>query len=105
MKVTFDMTTRQSASLRCLQTAHVHDFLLAIPIDGLGQHMSPVEYRNMLRYRLMISLFSIDEVCPVYRKACMDTFEEHAVHYKEFLGFKYTHDFVMDVIFDIFRWV
>ena len=40
-----------------------------IPIDGLSQHMSSVEYRTILRYRLMISLFPIDEVCPVFRKA------------------------------------
>ncbi|KAF5794491.1 hypothetical protein HanXRQr2_Chr08g0328661 [Helianthus annuus] len=34
---------------------------LAIPIDGLGQHMSPVEYRTILKYRLMIPLFPVDE--------------------------------------------
>ena len=51
--------------------------------------MSPVEYRTILRYRLMIPLFSIVEVCPVYRKTCLDTFGEHAVHCKELPGFKY----------------
>jgi hypothetical protein len=98
------MTTRQKTVLGCLQTAHAKDFLLAIPIDGLGQHMSPVEYRTILRYRLMIPLFPIDEVCPVCRKACLDTFGEHFVHCKELFGFKYRHDFVRDVLFDIFRW-
>jgi hypothetical protein len=38
----FDMTTRQKAVFGCLKAAHAQDFLLAIPIDGLGQHMSPV---------------------------------------------------------------
>jgi len=103
MKVKFDMTTRQKAIFGCLQAAHAQDFLLAIPIDGLGQHMSPVEYRTILRYRLMIQLFPIDEVCPVCRKACLDTFGEHAVHCKELPGFMYIHDFVRDVLFDIFR--
>lgn len=28
-------------------------FFMSIPIDGLGQHMSPVEYRAILKYRLM----------------------------------------------------
>ncbi len=65
--------------------------------------MSPVEYRTILRYRLMIPLFPVDEVCPVCRKACLDTFGEHAVHCKELPGFKYRHDFVRDVLFDIFR--
>jgi len=42
-------------------------------------------------------------MCPVCHKACLDTFGEHAVHRKELPGFKYMHDFVMDVLFDIFR--
>ena len=49
MEVKFDMTTRQKAIFGCLQAAHAQDFLLAIMIDGLGQHMSPVEYRTILR--------------------------------------------------------
>jgi len=102
MEVKFDMTTRQKAIFGCLQ-ADAHDFLLAIPINGLGQHMSPVEYHTILRYRLMIPLFPIDEVCPVCRKACLNTFGEHTVHCKELPGFKYRYDFVRDVLFDIFR--
>jgi hypothetical protein len=43
MKFKFDMTTRQKTILGCLQAAHAQEFLLAIPIDGLGQHMSPKE--------------------------------------------------------------
>ncbi|GAU17410.1 hypothetical protein TSUD_232870 [Trifolium subterraneum] len=65
--------------------------------------MSPVEYRTILRYRLMIPLFPKDEVCPVCRKKCLDTFGEHAVHCRELPGFKYRHDLVRDVLFDIFR--
>ncbi|MCI85412.1 auxilin-like protein, partial [Trifolium medium] len=51
---------------------------LAISVDGLGQHMSPVEYRTILKYHLMIPLFPKDGVYPVCRKACLDTFGEHA---------------------------
>ncbi|GJR93619.1 hypothetical protein Tco_0265793 [Tanacetum coccineum] len=79
------------------------DFLLAIPIDGLGQHMSLVEYHTILKYRLMIPLFSVDAICPVCRKACLDSFGEHAVHCKELPGFKCRHDMVRDVLFDICR--
>ncbi|KAL6550175.1 hypothetical protein OROMI_020663 [Orobanche minor] len=61
-----------------------------------GLHMSPVEYRTILRYCLMIPLFPIDEVC-------LDTFGEHAVHCRELPGFKYRHDLVRDVLADIFR--
>jgi len=39
MEVKFNMTTRQKTIFGCLQAAHAQDFLLAIPIDGLGQHM------------------------------------------------------------------
>jgi len=52
----------------------------------------------------MIPLFPIDEVCAVCRNACLNTFGEHVVHCKELPGFKYRHDFVRDVLFDIFRW-
>nr|GEY98805.1 putative reverse transcriptase domain-containing protein [Tanacetum cinerariifolium] len=76
----------------CLRASHAQYFLLAIPIDGLGQHMSPVEYRTILKCRLMIPLFLVDAICPVCRKACLDSFEEHAVHCKEISGFKYRHD-------------
>ena len=103
MEVKFDMTVRQKSVFGCLQAAHAQDFLLAIPIDGLCQRMSLVEYRTVLKYRLMIPLFLFDKVCPVCRKACLDTFGEHAVHCRELPGFKYRHDLVRDVLFDIFR--
>nr|GEY23295.1 hypothetical protein [Tanacetum cinerariifolium] len=90
-------------TFECLRAPHAHDFLLAIPIDGLGQHMSPVEYRTILKYRLMIPLFPVDAICPVCRKACLDFFGEHAVHCKELPGFKYRHDMVRDVLFDIWK--
>ncbi|GKE51745.1 hypothetical protein Tco_1486901, partial [Tanacetum coccineum] len=70
---------------------------------GLGQHMSPVEYRIILKYRLMIPLFPVDAICHVCRKACLDSFGEHAVHCKELPGFKYRHDMVRDILFDICR--
>ncbi|GKE57655.1 hypothetical protein Tco_1496840 [Tanacetum coccineum] len=97
------MTMKQKAVFECLRTPHAQDFLLVIPIDGLGQHTSPVEYRTILKYRLMIPLFPVDAICPVCRKACLDSFGEHAVHCKELPGFKYRHDMVRDVIFDICR--
>jgi hypothetical protein len=73
MEDKFNMTTRQKVVFGCLQAAHAQDFLLAIPIDGLGQHMSPVEYRTILKYCLMIPLFPMDEACPVCHKACLIT--------------------------------
>nr|GEX03266.1 putative reverse transcriptase domain-containing protein [Tanacetum cinerariifolium] len=51
----------------------------------------------------MISLFRVDAICPVCRKACLDSFGEHAVHCKELPKFKYRYDMVRDVLFDICR--
>jgi hypothetical protein len=103
MKVIFDMTTRHEAILGCLLAAHAQNFLLAILIDVLGQYMSLVKYHTILRYHIMTRLFPIDEVCHVCRKACLDTFGEHAVHCKELPGFKCRHDSIRDVFFNIFK--
>ncbi|GJU44937.1 putative reverse transcriptase domain-containing protein, partial [Tanacetum coccineum] len=46
MEVHFDMTVRHKAVFECLRVSHAQDFRLAIPIDGLGQHMSLVECRT-----------------------------------------------------------
>ncbi|PNY11632.1 auxilin-like protein [Trifolium pratense] len=51
----------------------------------------------------MIPLFPVDEVCPVCRKACLDKFGEHAFYCRELPGFKYRHDLVRDVLFDVFK--
>nr|GFC92797.1 putative reverse transcriptase domain-containing protein [Tanacetum cinerariifolium] len=64
---------------------------------------SPVEYRTILKYCLIILLFSVDAICLVCRKACLDSFGEHAVYCKELPRFKYRHDMVRDVLFDICR--
>nr|GFA98605.1 auxilin-like protein [Tanacetum cinerariifolium] len=98
MEVHFDMTVRQKAVFECLRALLAHDFLLAIPIDVLSQHMSPVEYLTILKYCLMILLFLVDVICHVCCKACLDSFREHVVHLP---GFKYRHDMVRDVLFDI----
>ncbi|KAL5054250.1 hypothetical protein RYX36_034932 [Vicia faba] len=100
--VKFDMTSKQKVVFGCLQVAHVQNFLLAIPIDGTGQHMSSVEYRIILRYHFMILLFPSDEICPVCRKTCLDTFGKHMIHCRELRGFKYQHNLIRDVLFDIF---
>ncbi|GJY72460.1 hypothetical protein Tco_0476163 [Tanacetum coccineum] len=79
MKVHFDMTMRQKA-VECLRAPHTQDFLLAIHIDSLGQHMSPMEYRIILKYRLLIPLFPVDAICLVCRKTCLDSFEKYTVN-------------------------
>ncbi|KAJ0587678.1 putative exostosin [Helianthus annuus] len=100
---TFDLSPRQKAVIGCLKGPHAQDFLTVISIEGLGQCMSAVEYRAILKYRLMIPMYSEDETCLIFRKACMDKYGEHAIHCKELPGFKYRHDWVRDVLGDILR--
>ncbi|KAJ0453014.1 putative exostosin [Helianthus annuus] len=100
----FDLSSRQKAVLECLKGPHAQDFLTVIPIEGLGQCMSAVEYRAILKYRLIIPMYPEDETCTTCRKACMDKYGEHAVHCKELLGFKYRHDWVRNVCKLLWRW-
>ncbi|MFS7924544.1 putative exostosin [Helianthus anomalus] len=99
----FHLSPRQKAVIECLQRPHAQDFLTVIPIEGLGQRMSAVEYQSILKYRLMIPMFPNDETCPVCRKACLDKYGEHALNCRELPGFKYRHDFVRDALMDILR--
>ncbi|GKC38851.1 hypothetical protein Tco_1051235 [Tanacetum coccineum] len=101
--VSFDLSPRQKAVVECLRAPRAQNFLTVIPIEGLGQHMSALEYRTILKYRLMIPLFPVDEPCPVCRKVCLDSFGEHAGHCKELHGFKYRHDLVRDVLYDVLK--
>ncbi|GKC85431.1 hypothetical protein Tco_1141148 [Tanacetum coccineum] len=68
MEFHFDMSVRQKAVFECLRAPHAQEFLLAILIDGLGQHMLPVEYPTI-----------------------------------QLPGFKYRHDMVRDVPFEVCR--
>ena len=97
------MTPQQKAVFACLQGAHAQDFFTIVPIEGLGKRMSAIEYRAVLKYRLMIPLFPSDEPCPICKRVCLDKFGEHALHCKELPGFKYRHDLVRDVLWDVLR--
>lgn len=63
-------------------------------INGLNKHMSPIECRNILKYRLMILLLHIDEVCSVFHKVFMDSLREQTIYSIELLGFKYIYEFI-----------
>ncbi|GJR77865.1 hypothetical protein Tco_0090230 [Tanacetum coccineum] len=49
--VSFDLSPRQKAVVECLRAPRAQNFLTVIPIEGLGQHMSALEYRTILKYR------------------------------------------------------
>ncbi|KAI8852446.1 hypothetical protein BC829DRAFT_440846 [Chytridium lagenaria] len=50
---------RHRALLHSLATSHAPDFWLTLPIAGLGQVMTPSEFRAVARYRLLIPFFPI----------------------------------------------
>ncbi|KAJ0789034.1 putative exostosin [Helianthus annuus] len=65
--------------------------------------MSIVEYQAILKCRIMVPFFPVDDPCSVCRKSCLDFFGEHTVHCKELPGFKYRHDLVRDVLHDVLK--
>lgn len=102
----FDTTTRHKSNFSRLQATHVQDFLLAIPIDGLGQHMSHINYCTILKYHLMIFLFLV--VSHVYSKVYLDILGEHVIHCNELsditllrMYYLIYFDFDRDVLFDM----
>jgi hypothetical protein len=63
--------------------------------------MLSMTYCTILIHLLMILLFFIDEVCPVFRKAYLDTFGEHTIHCTKLQ--MQTYEFVTNVLFNIFK--
>ncbi|PNY13681.1 auxilin-like protein [Trifolium pratense] len=75
MLPTFDISNFATKDTVPRKSRHIlASGLFTIPVDGLRQHMSPVKYLTILRYRLMITIFPIDDVCSVCRKPCLDQF-------------------------------
>jgi hypothetical protein len=65
------------------------------------QHMLSMTYCTILIHLLMILLFFIDKVCPVFRKAYLDTFGGHTIHCTKLQ--MQTYEFVTNVLFNIFK--
>ncbi|KAL5718570.1 hypothetical protein ACHQM5_011457 [Ranunculus cassubicifolius] len=86
---------------QCNRAPHSMDFLLAIPIEGLGQRMQPRLFRSVLRYRLSIPMFIDHEICPTCSLKKMDIWGDHAIHCRNDIGAKYRHNLVRDVLADI----
>lgn len=85
MEVHLGMMISHKTVFESLRAPHAQEFSMAIPIDGLVQHISPMKYRVILKYRLMIPLFSVDVTCTI----CLNFVGEHVVHRRDLSGFKY----------------
>lgn len=51
----------------------------------------------------MILILPIDEICSIFCKTCLDTFEDYAVHCKELSNFKYRYEVVINVLFNVYH--
>lgn len=76
-----------------LKTSPCYSFWWAIPTHvsgGVPYYPKISPYDSFIFYRWCL---------PCFYKACLNTFGEHT---REISGFKYRHDLVRDVLFDIF---
>jgi hypothetical protein len=97
----YALSPRQVAILNSIRAPHAHDFLFAIPIDGLGQRMNPRQFRSVLCYRLAVPMFSEGSLCPSCNVHRMDQWGDHAVHCATEVGVKLRHNLVRDILVDI----
>jgi hypothetical protein len=79
-----------------------HQWLLALPNGGLGQVMTPVEFRSALHFRLLIPMRNCSSLCDLCKKRDMDIFGYHALSCGG-VGSRRTrrHNTVVDALYDI----
>ncbi|GKC21173.1 hypothetical protein Tco_1023323 [Tanacetum coccineum] len=83
LEVSFDLSPRQKAVVECLRAPRAQNFLTIIPIEGLGQHISALEYRTILKYRLMIPLHDLvrDVLYDVLKRAGISSKKEAPMNF------------------------
>lgn len=96
----FNLTARDSMLWQSNSLKHAQDYLLAVPISGLNQTLSPRQFRCILSYRLGIPLFAEGSRCTSCNRE-MDIYGDHALHCASEVGLKFRHDLVRDVFVDI----
>lgn len=86
MDIKFDKNTWQKVVFIFLQVKHV--------IGGVPYYLEIPPYGSLIFYWWGL---------PFFCKACLYTYREDTIHYRKLSDFKYQHDPVKDVLFDIFR--
>ncbi|ORY40817.1 hypothetical protein BCR33DRAFT_787453 [Rhizoclosmatium globosum] len=105
----FDKSTgrflpRHQALLQSFTQQHASSFLLALPMEGLHLVMSPVEYRAILRYRLLMPLYTGRRRCR-HCEHVMDLFGDHAFCCGGHSGSWSRHNFLRDTLAALVRQV
>ena len=95
------LTPKQVVILNSTREPHAQDFLLTIPIDGLGHKTNHCQFRAVLCYRLTIPLFAKGSLCLSCNTPRMDKWRDHAVHCSSEIGVKFRHNLVRDMLVDI----
>ncbi|XP_026391994.1 uncharacterized protein LOC113287446 [Papaver somniferum] len=97
----FVMSERDTILWKSNRLDHAQDYLKAIPICGLNQTLGPRQFRAVVSYRLGVHIFNTIDGCACCKRK-MDVYGDHALHCASEVGIKFRHDFVRDVISDIF---
>ncbi|KAL8257703.1 hypothetical protein R6Q59_029744 [Mikania micrantha] len=88
----FQSIPPQKIVLACFRAPHAQHFMQVVPTNGLGQHMSTLEYRVILKCWLMI-LFFLQAISHVYFvKSVLGFFWRACSTLQRVTGFKYRHD-------------
>ncbi|GJZ08988.1 putative reverse transcriptase domain-containing protein [Tanacetum coccineum] len=84
---------------------HSYDASLPIRFGGLGFGICGMDDDYVSALACLHDTIPSFDISGFTNKdtACLDSFGEHAIPCKELSGFKYRHDMVRDVLFDIFR--
>ncbi|GKD40247.1 hypothetical protein Tco_1260454, partial [Tanacetum coccineum] len=76
----YSLSPRKMALWQSQREDHTSDWLLVVPISGLGQTMNGKTYRSVLCYRLGIPLFSVSKPCSACSRVFVgDIYGDHAV--------------------------
>ncbi|GJX17489.1 hypothetical protein Tco_0218321, partial [Tanacetum coccineum] len=98
----FSLSTRHMALWKSQMEDHTPDWLMVVPISGLGQTMNGRTYPCVLCYRLGVLLFSVLKSCSACSRVFVaDIYGDHVVSCAGIVGIKHRHNIVRDTLVDI----
>ena len=89
---------REKARLKSLSLPQSGAWLSAAPISALGLHLSSIEFRIALKYRLDVKLYENERICPFRKSGTLDVMGDHAVSCQGRGDIISRHDRILDKI-------